>query len=152
MLGVIAALNKYGAEALAQLQPAGAVQISAGRAMSVGGALRWAALSRQLFALCQEAQGLRCVQHCGRVAAWHTVIIGGAFMALWRALRYDGGADPVGRCRKIVVLILARGRPNRERLFRGLALTNLSNLKSSKRALTTAIAGIIGTVLAVVGI
>lgn len=155
VFGVIAALSNYGVESLAQMQPTTPFSFLQGVAMSVGGFAVGGVIAADYSRYAKSRKGSAVSTVVGVWPLGILLIIGGAIMAAvagtydMTAVLTQLGLPVIG----LIVLILATWTTNTVNAYSGgLALTNLFNLKSSKRALTTAIAGGIGTLLAVFGI
>ena len=155
IFGVIAALNNFGIEALAQMQPATPFSFLQGVAVAVGGFAVGGVIAADYSRYAKNRKGSAISSIVGVWPLGILLIIGGAIMSAvagtydMTAVLTQLGLPVIG----LIVLILATWTTNTVNAYSGgLALTNLFNLKDNKRALTTAIAGGIGTLLAVLGI
>jgi cytosine permease len=153
--GVIAALNNFGIDALTKMQPAAPFDFLQGVAMSVGGFAVGGVIAADYSRYAKSRKGSAVSTIVGVWPLGVLLIVGGAIMSAvagtydMTAVLAKLGVPVIG----LIVLILATWTTNTVNAYSGgLALTNMFGLKDNKRALTTAIAGIIGTVLAVVGI
>lgn len=155
IFGVIAAFNKYGAGTLATMTPAAPMPFLQGVAIAVGGFAVGGVIAADYARYAKDRKGAALSSAIGVWPLGVLLLVGGAVMAAvaqtpdMTAVLSDLGLPVIG----LVVLILATWTTNTVNAYSGgLALTNMFNLKNNKRALTTAIAGIIGTLLAVFGI
>lgn len=155
VFGVIAAFNKYGMDTLATLEPAAPFSFLQGVAIAVGGFAVGGVIAADYSRYAKNRKGAALSSAIGVWPLGILLLIGGAVMAAvagtydMTAVLADLGLPVIG----LVVLILATWTTNTVNAYSGgLALTNMFNLKDNKRALTTAIAGGIGTLLAVFGI
>lgn len=153
--GVIAAINKYGMDALTTSQPAQPFSFMQGIALTVGGFAVGGVIAADYSRYAKNRKESAISSIIGVWPLGILLVVAGALMSIvagtydMTQVVTDLGMPFIG----MVILILATWTTNTVNAYSGgLALTNLFNLKSESRALATAIAGIIGTLLAITGI
>lgn len=155
VFGVIAAINNFGIETLASLQPAQPFSFLQGVVIAVGGFAVGGVIAADYSRYAKNRKGSATSSIVGVWPMGILLLVGGALMSAvagthdMSEVLMKLGLPVIG----LVVLILATWTTNTVNAYSGgLALTNMFNLKDNKRALTTAIAGGLGTLLAVIGI
>ncbi|MCG8485752.1 MAG: cytosine permease [Clostridia bacterium] len=153
--GVYASFAKHGTEIIATYQPAQPMSFLSGVALTVGSFALGGVIAGDYSRYAKNRGDVIKSSVLGVIPAGIAMITMGGLMSLVSGT-YDItmvltelGVPSLG----LVALILATWTTNTVNAFSGgLAITNLFNLDDSKRKLTTAAAGILGTVLAIAGI
>jgi cytosine permease len=153
--GVYASFAKHGTEILSSHQPAHPMSFLAGIALTVGSFALGGVIAGDYSRYAKGRGDVIKSSVFGVVPAGIAMITMGGLMSLVSGT-YDItmvltelGVSSLG----LIALILATWTTNTVNAYSGgLAITNLFNLDDSKRSMATAIAGILGTVLAVAGI
>ena len=155
VFGVTAAINEYGVQGLVALEPVSPFSLFQGIAMVVGGFAVGAAIAADYsrYNVNRRQSVLSIV--VGVLPFGVLLLLAGSIMAA-----VAGTADITEAVASmgmpalgLAILILATWTTNVVNAYSGgLALTSLFRLKDNKRALTTAVAGGLGTLLALGGI
>jgi cytosine permease len=154
VVGTLMAFRQYGVEGLAAVQPATPFPFFNGVAIAVGGFAVGGVIAADYSRYARDRKGSMLSSIVGVLPLGIILIASGAVMAVV-AGTYDItavisslGFPVLG----FITLILATWTTNAVNAYSGgLAITNMFNLDSSKRAMATAVAGGIGTILAVLG-
>ena len=152
--GTAMAFRQYGMEGLSSVQPATPFPFFNGVAIAVGGFAVGGVIAADYSRYAKDRKGSLLSSVIGVLPLGIILIASGAVMAVV-AGTYDItavistlGFPVLG----FITLILATWTTNAVNAYSGgLAITNMFNLDSSKRAFATAVAGGIGTILAVLG-
>lgn len=153
--GVVAAIRQYGVQGLVELEPASPFPLLNGIAIVVGGFAVGAAIAADYSRYNRSRGESLASTFVGVLPMGILLVLAGGVMAA-----VAGSADITAVVASmdmpvlgLVILILATWTTNAINAYSGgLALTSMFRLRDNKRALTTAVAGIIGTVLALAGI
>jgi len=154
VVGTTIAFRKFGIEGLASAQPAAPFPFFNGVAIAIGGFAVGGVIAADYSRYAKDRKGSALSTLAGVLPLGIVLIIAGAVMAVV-AGTYDItavisslGFPVLG----FIILILATWTTNAVNAYSGgLAITNMFKLDGSKRALATAVAGGIGTILAVLG-
>jgi len=153
--GIVLAAGEYGWQGLLQLEPSSSMPVFSGVAMVVGGFAVGAAIAADYSRYNKNRTDAALSIVLGVVPAGLLMIFAGATIAAAAGspditqVISSLGFPVLG----MIILILATWTTNVVNAYSGgLAVTNMFRLKGDKRALTTAIAGIVGTALALFGI
>ena len=153
--GVAAAIGEYGIKGLAGLKPDSPFSILSGVAMVVGGFAVGGAIAADYSRYNVNRKQSAISTIVGVLPLGVLMLLAGSIMAAVAgtaditSVVASMGMPAVG----LIILILATWTTNVVNAYSGgIALTSLFRLKDNKRALTTAIAGILGTILALAGI
>ncbi len=153
--GTTMALKNYGMEGLAAHSSTGGMSFFQGVAISVGGFAVGGVIAGDYSRYAKDRSGSILSSVVGVLPIGTALLVAGALMSVV-AGTYDItqvvstlGFPVLG----FIILILATWTTNAVNAYSGgLAITNMLNLKGNKRALATAVAGGIGTILAISGI
>lgn len=153
--GVISAINSYGMTGIISAEPAAPFSFFQGIALAVGTFAVGAVIAADYSRYAKNRKGSALSSILGVWPLGVLMVVAGAIMSAIASTAdistvLSGlGLPMVG----LIVLILATWTTNTVNAYSGgFAITNMFNLGDKKRALATAAAGILGTVLAVVGI
>ncbi len=155
LYGVYTALDQFGVQGLIELEPTSPFSLFNGIAMVVGGFAVGAAIAADYSRYNKNRIESIASNVVGVYPIGVLLLLAGGVMAA-----VAGSADITAVVASmgmpfmgLTILILATWTTNAINAYSGgLALTNMFKLSDSKRALTTAIAGLVGTVLALTGI
>ncbi|MBN2049614.1 MAG: cytosine permease [Spirochaetales bacterium] len=153
--GTVIALKKFGVEGLASHAPAASMTFFQGVAVSIGAFAVGGVIAGDYSRYARNRKGAVLSSVFGVIPLGSALLIAGAIMSVV-AGTYDItqvvsslGFPVIG----FIILILATWTTNTVNAYSGgLALTNMFRLPGEKRALATAVAGGIGTLLAIFGI
>jgi cytosine permease len=153
--GVVAAIQQFGVQGLIELKPSAPFSLLNGIAIVVGGFAVGAAIAADYSRYNRNRTESLASTIVGVLPMGILLVLAGGVMAA-----LAGTADITAVVASmdmpvlgLIILILATWTTNAINAYSGgLALTSMFRLSDNKRALTTAIAGIIGTVLALAGI
>lgn len=153
--GTSAALKMYGLEGLAAHSPETSMNFFQGVAISVGGFAVGGVIAGDYSRYAKDRKGSILSSVIGVLPIGAALLIAGAIMSV-TAGTYDItqivstlGFPVLG----FIILILATWTTNAVNAYSGgLAITNMLKLSDNKRAAATAVAGGIGTILAISGI
>lgn len=150
-----ASISINGVDSIMNYQPASSMTFIEGIAMTVGSFALGGVIGGDYSRYANSRKDVLKSSVYGVIPAGIFMIAMGAIMSLVSGtyditqVLSDLGVPILG----VTVLILATWTTNTVNAFSGgLAITSLFNLDESKRSMTTAIAGILGTILAVAGI
>ncbi len=153
--GTYSALNKFGIDGLASIQPDQPFSLLTGIGLTVGGFAVGGVIAGDYSRYAKNRTGSILSSVIGVLPLGVILLISGAIMSAIAGTAditqviSDLGFPALG----LSVLILATWTTNAVNAYSGgLALTNMFKLSNEKRATATAVAGIIGTILAISGI
>ncbi|MBF9016589.1 MULTISPECIES: cytosine permease [unclassified Oceanispirochaeta] len=154
VVGTSVAFKQFGVEGLSVVQPANPFPFFNGVAIAVGGFAVGGVIAADYSRYAKDRKGSMLSSMVGVLPLGIILIASGAVMAVV-AGTYDItevisslGFPVLG----FIILILATWTTNAVNAYSGgLAITSMFKLDSSKRAIATAVAGGIGTILAVLG-
>ncbi|MCF7942045.1 MAG: cytosine permease [Spirochaetia bacterium] len=153
--GTVIALQTYGLQGLAAHTTASSMTFFQGVAISVGGFAVGGVIAGDYSRYARDRKGSVLSSLVGVLPIGSALLVAGALMSVV-AGTYDItqvvstlGFPVLG----FIILILATWTTNAVNAYSGgLAITNMLNLKGNRRAMATAVAGGIGTILAISGI
>ncbi len=153
--GVVASFSNFGTDILTNYTPPQSMSMLSGIAMTVGSFALGGVIAGDYSRYAKNRKDVIKSSVFGVIPAGFAMITMGGIMSLVSGtydisiVLTDLGVPAFG----LIALILATWTTNTINAYSGgLAITNLFNLDDSKRSIATAVAGILGTFLAVFGI